>query len=206
MRKGANIRRRADGRYEARYQKGRDEQGRAIYACCYGRTYEEAAEKRRVKLEEIQVAREMNLLILGTGNLAVEAKEIAESLRIFRKTLLLDDNISLIDPLSEGKKLDSYLMTHPLAVSVAEDRNLRLQRLGQLGKLGFIVPVLIHPKAEVSTSAKVGHGTIICAGAVVSSGAEIGKGCIISSGAIVGRNAVVLSGTCVESGDIVTAG
>lgn len=205
MKTGDNIRRRADGRYEARYPKGRDEQGRIIYGCCYGKTYEEAAEKRRILLEEMQAAREMNLLILGTGNFGVEAKEIAESLRIFRKILTLDDNLLLTDILREGKKLDSYVVSHPLAISAAEDKTLRLHRIDQLGRLGFIVPVLIHPKAEVSTSAKVGHGTIICAGATVSSGAEIGKGCIISSGAIVGRNAVVLSGTCVDSGAIVTA-
>ena len=42
MRGNGNIRQRADGRYEARYVKGRDQRGRALYASCYGRTYEDA--------------------------------------------------------------------------------------------------------------------------------------------------------------------
>ncbi len=40
-----NIHLRKDGRYEARYPKGRDESGKLIYGFCYGRTYEEAREK-----------------------------------------------------------------------------------------------------------------------------------------------------------------
>ena len=51
MRTGDNIRQRADGRFEARYIKGRNEAGRAIYASCYGKTYEEAKAKRDKALE-----------------------------------------------------------------------------------------------------------------------------------------------------------
>lgn len=40
-----NIHLRKDGRYEARYGKGRDESGKLIYGFCYGRTYEEAKGK-----------------------------------------------------------------------------------------------------------------------------------------------------------------
>lgn len=47
MKKGENIFLRKDGRYEARYKKGRDESGKLIYGFCYGKTYEEA--KRKAK-------------------------------------------------------------------------------------------------------------------------------------------------------------
>ena len=42
MARGENVFQRKDGRYEARYIKGRRADGRPLYCFCYGRTYEEA--------------------------------------------------------------------------------------------------------------------------------------------------------------------
>ena len=56
MRTGENIYKRKDGRWEARYRKGRDERGKIIYGYCYGKTYSEAkakSEKFRTKSENI---------------------------------------------------------------------------------------------------------------------------------------------------------
>ncbi len=44
-RKGENIYKRKDGRWEARYVKGRELSGKLKYGSCYGRTYREAREK-----------------------------------------------------------------------------------------------------------------------------------------------------------------
>ncbi|MCD7755788.1 MAG: site-specific integrase [Firmicutes bacterium] len=44
-RRGENIFKRKDGRWEARYIKGHDLSGKAKYGYCYGRTYTEAREK-----------------------------------------------------------------------------------------------------------------------------------------------------------------
>ncbi|MCD8086242.1 MAG: tyrosine-type recombinase/integrase [Clostridiales bacterium] len=51
MRTGENIFKRKDGRWEARYRKGRDSSGKIIYGYCYGKTYAEAkknAESARI--------------------------------------------------------------------------------------------------------------------------------------------------------------
>lgn len=45
--RGENIHKRKDGRWEARYQKGRHPDGRIIYGSVYGKTYREAKEKVR---------------------------------------------------------------------------------------------------------------------------------------------------------------
>ena len=45
MRRGENIYKRKDGRWEARYSKGRNHEGRIIYGSCYGKTYSEAKSK-----------------------------------------------------------------------------------------------------------------------------------------------------------------
>lgn len=44
-RRGENIFKRKDGRWEARYIKGYDLFGKAKYGYCYGKTYTEAREK-----------------------------------------------------------------------------------------------------------------------------------------------------------------
>ena len=43
--KGENIYKRKDGRWEARYIKGYTPEQKAIYGYCYGKTYREAREK-----------------------------------------------------------------------------------------------------------------------------------------------------------------
>ena len=45
MAKRENVHLRKDGRYEARYIKGRDDEGKLIYGFCYARSYEEAKKK-----------------------------------------------------------------------------------------------------------------------------------------------------------------
>lgn len=45
MRVGQNVTHRPDGRWEARYIKGRSSDGKAIYGFCYGKTQDEAVQK-----------------------------------------------------------------------------------------------------------------------------------------------------------------
>ena len=53
MARGENVFHRKDGRYEARYIKGRRADGKPLYGFCYGRTYEEAKDKADRAREEI---------------------------------------------------------------------------------------------------------------------------------------------------------
>mgnify|MGYP001121344217 FL=1 len=46
-RKGENIRKRKDGRWEARYIKYRDPEGKIHYGSLYGKTYGEVKEDRK---------------------------------------------------------------------------------------------------------------------------------------------------------------
>lgn len=53
-RRGENIHKRKDGRWEARYKKGRDENGELIYGSVYGKTYGEAKERLNlIKPDEV---------------------------------------------------------------------------------------------------------------------------------------------------------
>lgn len=203
MRTGDNIRQRIDGRFEARYIKGRDAEGRAVYGSCYGKTQEEAARKREEALRRAVSVREMNLLILGAGSHGREVRELAESLRVFRKIAFLDDAKPGV--LGPCRDLGRYLSVYPVAIPAVGNQALRMRWMVELARAGFILPVLIHPGAMVSSSAEIGCGTVICAQATIGAGAEIGRGCIISSGATVDRDVRVADGTYIGCGQAVTA-
>lgn len=203
MRKGDNVRLRADGRYEARYIKSRDGLGRIIYGYCYGRTYEEAAMKRQERLRRCVSVREMNLLILGAGSHGQEVMELAQRLNVFRRIAFLDDDPAKEAVLGRCEKLERWTAEYPVAVPAVGDRALRMRWLTELAAAGFVLPVLIHPDATVSSSATIGYGTVICARAAVGSGAKIGAGCIVSSAAAIDRYVTLPDGTHVDCGQVV---
>lgn len=53
-RRGENIRKRKDGRWEARFIKGHSPEGRALYSSVYGSSYYEVKDKRLQKIKLIQ--------------------------------------------------------------------------------------------------------------------------------------------------------
>lgn len=56
---------------------------------------------------------------------------------------------------------------------------------------GFAFPVLVHPRATIASSADLGDGTQVMAGAVVQPNAKIGRNAIINSAAVVEHHAEV---------------
>lgn len=52
-RRGENIRKRKDGRWEARYPSGTDENGKKIYTSVYAESYREVKEKRNIAIQQM---------------------------------------------------------------------------------------------------------------------------------------------------------
>ena len=204
MRTGSNIRQRADGRFEARYAKARDERGRIVYGYCYGKTYEEAAEKRAAVLAARSVVREMNLLNLGAGAHGRTVRELAESLRLFPKIAFLDDDPENPQALAACQDCDRFQTEYPVAIPAVGDNALRLRWLRMLIRAGFVIPVLIHPTAEVSPSAQISYGTVVEARATIGPGVKIGAGSVIASGATIERGVVLPEGAMVRCGQVIT--
>ena len=202
LRKGNNIRQRKDGRFEARYIKDRDENGKIIWGYCYGLTYEEAERKRNASLSYITPIRQLNLLILGAGDCGREVEELVKLLRVFNSIDFLDDNpeTGAIGPCED---FGQYIGDYPVAIAAVGDNALRVNWTMELIKEGFAIPTLIHPSANVMANTHIGPGSIICAGATVGLGAQIGRGCIISSGATIGKNTFVEDWTLVNEGETI---
>lgn len=130
-----------------------------------------------------------SLLILGAGEFGAVTKEIAEMIGGYEEIAFLDDNavhaVGKLDDfaLFSGKFTD--------AVVAIDDAFLRMRYISQLKQAGFTIPTLIHPRAYVSPSARIGEGTIIEPLAIVHTASVIGVSCILSVGATVNHHATV---------------
>lgn len=131
------------------------------------------------------------------------AKEIAESMKCFEQISFVDDVYSS----SVGKICDIDKLVHEYdsAVVAIGNSDLRLSLIKGLCELGYDVPSLIHEKAYVSPSARIGIGCFIEPMAVVHTAVVVEKGCIISAGAILNHNSVVHEGCHINCGSVVKA-
>lgn len=193
MKTGDNIRFRTDGRYEARYKKGRLPNGKIQYGYCYGKTIEEAEEKRDYEINRLNKKnkKELNLLVLGAGAQGLEVLDIANNLRIFSRISLLDDDSqknNIIGKWSDAKKL---VGEYPVAIVAVADKYLRSKWTNMLRGYGYIIPTLIHPTAYIPTGTIIGSGTVISARVTIATGVIIGEGCIITSGSIVPKQTIM---------------
>lgn len=144
-----------------------------------------------------------NLLIIGAGQYGMVAKEIAESMGCFDQIDFVDDvNEIAICKISE---IESLVHEYDSAVVAIGNSELRLNLIDGLCKIGYDVPCLIHERAYVSPSAKIGMGCFIEPMAVVNTGVEIETGCIISAGAILNHNSIIHEGCHINCGTAVKA-
>ena len=191
MKKGDNIRLRSDGRYEARYIKNRTTNGKINYGYCYGKTYEEAKEKRDYQLQRLSKPKELNLLILGAGSHGMDVLEIAKSLRVFSKISFLDDDPAKEHVIGKWNDAEKFLDEYPAAIVAVGDEDTRKYWTEKLSLTGFVTPTLIHSSAFISEGVTIGVGTVICARATIASGVRIGNGCIVTSGSTIPRKTIV---------------
>ena len=202
-----NVRQRKDGSFEARYKIGRNAKGRTAYASCYGKTYEDAVEKREKALEERLIENNppvgLNLLILGAGSHGQEVREIADSLHIFQKINFLDDDTTKPEAIGSWNDINDLKDSYNSAIVAVGDEYTRKLWFAKLTEAGYMIPTLVHPSAVVSQNAILGAGTVICARAAISSGAQVGAGCIISAGVALGRDERIEDWTHISTAGIV---
>lgn len=107
---------------------------------------------------------------------------------------LVDDNPDLqgtkvggVPVLGPIDKLASIIRVHRIhrAVIAVGDNVNRKKFADHARALGLRLPVLIHPNACVSPTARLGDGTVVMAGAVVSAHATLGELCIVNTRASV---------------------
>lgn len=84
--------------------------------------------------------------------------------------------------------------THALFIAIGNNNDRRAHfEYGQ--SLGYVLPVIRHPSAQISPTAAIGDGTVILANAVVSANAHIGRYCILNNSCSVDHDNVLDDGT-----------
>lgn len=152
----------------------------------------------------------MDVVLIGAGG---HAKLLVEMLATSG-----DRVTGYIDP----KKSEWLNAKHLEETYPFEDRGIRIvmglcgvtpaaleRRLAMLGgwiDRGFDTPVLVHPSAVVSKTARIEPGAMVLAQAIVQPGAVIGRGVVVNTGAIVEHDSIIDAGVHVAPGAIVLGG
>ena len=146
----------------------------------------------------------MKLLIVGAGGHGQVVREVAEAIGTYEKIEFVDDNSIL----AIGKMADLQVLRNEYDAAFVGigNNHLRRELLEKLQAYGYSIPVLIHPTAYVSRSAKIGKGTVVEPKAIVNASSRVADGCIISVGAIVDHDVVLEECVHVNAGAICKAG
>ena len=149
------------------------------------------------------------LLILGAGGHGRVVREVAMS--IVENYTPKYNTIDFLDDAAENAigKIDSlqdYIGIYDEVFCGIGNNSLRAQLIAEIERLGFEIPVLLHPTAYISPSALIGKGTIVEPGAIINANSIVGKGSIISVGAIVDHDVTVGKYTHINAGAICRAG
>ena len=100
------------------------------------------------------------------------------------------------------KYFDKGVKYAVIGVGALGNPKLRTKLYNNLCKIGFIIPTLIHPKAIIEPSAKLGEGCQIMAGAIVGSDAIVGDNCILNAGSIVSHDCILKDNVHLTPGSI----
>lgn len=141
----------------------------------------------------------MNLYIVGAGGHGKVVADLSRLLNLYKKICFLDDNKNIgsyvLDFKIENKvdydyikKINSKENIFFVAIG---DCKVRKEILNNLLKLNTNIATLIHPLSSISSYAKIGFGTVICAGAVLGADSNVGVGSILNHSSTVDHDCVV---------------
>lgn len=160
----------------------------------------------------------MRLLIIGAGG---HGRTVAETVllgRDYELTAFLDDAPDRVQRIGEtpvwGPTSDLVSCQGRVdAVLVAIGRNeLRESLHARVAALGLPLATVVHPKAIVSPSARIGPGCTVMTGAIIGTQAQLDEGVIINCGAIVDHDCLVEAfghlgvGACMSGGAVLGRG
>lgn len=151
-RKGENIYKRKDGRWEARYEKGRNSKGQIIYGSLYGKSYREVKEKKINSIVKLSVAKtispseSMNICDVSTRWLESIRYTVKEStyscyLTLIQKHILTYFNNSSMITSEHIQQFINYKITNDLSPTSVRNIVVLLERILRYGEDENLLPV-----------------------------------------------------------------
>ena len=142
---------------------------------------------------------EKDLIIIGAGGHAKVVLEIALengwNVLGFVDKKITQNSLCGYPVLGTDEVLPSLLIKgiRHAAIGIGHVGNYQVRDniFANLKKLGFDLPILIHPKACISKLAIIGEGSICATGCIVNTCARVGGNCIINSGAIIEHDVIL---------------
>lgn len=145
---------------------------------------------------------ETPIIGVGAGGHAKVVIEILRFVKDFEIVGLLDVDSTLwgtevlgVPVLGNDSRLselyDQGVRTAFIGVGTTKNSVNRTALYFQLREAGFEIASAIHPKANISSSARIGNGPTIMAGAVINAAAVLGDNVIVNTGAVVEHDCVV---------------
>ena len=145
------------------------------------------------------------LLILGAGGYGKTVADLASQLGCYDKIAFLDDGRSGEGILGRCSEFVSFADGNTEMYPAFGNSTIRMHWLKSLRDAGVTVPALVHPRAYVSPTARLGFGTVVLPMSVVNTGVTVEDGCIINIGALIDHDSVIGEGTHLAPGAIVKA-
>lgn len=145
------------------------------------------------------------LLILGAGGYGKTIADLARQLGCYEEVAFLDDTKDGEDILGKCAEYATFSNENTQMYPAFGNNEIRMRWLDTLKKKGVAIPSLVHPRAYVSPTAKIGAGSMILPMAVVNTGVTVGDGCIINIGALIDHDSIIGDGSHLAPGAIVKA-
>lgn len=146
---------------------------------------------------------EQPLLVLGTGNFALEAADLVSEIPGYRLEAFVDsvdrercqETLNGL-PILWVDDVAPMADTHRAVCALGTTRRNRF--IERVDALGLPFATLRHPSAHVSRTSSVGEGSLISVGVVVAAHTRLGRHVLVNRGALIGHHTVI--------GDYVTIG
>lgn len=156
-----------------------------------------------------------SLILIGAGGHAHSCIDVIEQLGIFNIVGLIGTHEELqnecmgyrvIGTDSDLPQLATRYKYAIITVGQIKSPLVRHRLYEQALSLGFNLPAIISPTANVARNAIVEDATIVMHGAIVNAGANIGKNCIINTNSLIEHDSIVEDHCHISTGAIVNGG
>ena len=160
---------------------------------------------------------EQHIVLIGAGG---HARAVVDLLRLARRDLTplgaLDDlrppgsdvlGVPVLGPLTDLEALaDAGLGWALVAIGALQRTAWREELYQRVTALGLNVPTLVHPRAIVEASARLGAGVQVFAGAIVGSNVTVEDNVIINAGAILSHDCILHRAANIAPGAMLAGG